>query len=173
MSPVIETSRLILRQPAAEDVASIVAGVGSYSVAHYLTVVPHPYDAAMATDWLATLPATPTPGNVAFAIELPGKGMIGCVTLIDKLGYWIAQPFWGQGFVTEAAAALLHWHFAGVGDRTVRSGAHRDNRASLAVQKKLGFSETSREMQFVVSQQREIEHIWTHLTYAAFKASGR
>lgn len=169
MSPVIETRRLRLRVPTLADAGAIAEGVGAYSVARYLTVVPHPYEPRMAAEWIATLPSEPTPDRAAFLVELAGRGVIGCVTIMDKLGFWIAQPFWGQGFVTEAAGALVHWHFAG-SDEPVRCGAHWDNKASLAVQKKLGFTEIGRTLRFVISQNRHIEHIDTRLTRPAYEA---
>jgi RimJ/RimL family protein N-acetyltransferase len=173
MSAVIETRRLVLRQPTHDDVPSIVHWIGDYAVARYLTQVPHPYVPAMAEEWLATLPAEPSPRNATFAVVLPGKGVIGVVSLDSMLGYWIAQPFWGQGFVTEAAAALLHWHFDNCDVVSANCGAHFDNKASLAVQRNLGFAETHREMKFAVAQNRDVEHIWTSVTRDAFKACGR
>jgi len=54
----------------------------------------------------------------------------------------------------------------------VPSGYHAGNAASAGVQRNLGFVESGRrEMRFVRSQQREVEHIDTTLTRAQFGAS--
>ncbi|MGB3337153.1 MAG: GNAT family N-acetyltransferase, partial [Devosia sp.] len=97
-------------------------------------------------------------------IELPGKGVIGCVSLINELGFWIARPHWHRGYVTEATAALLDWHFAGTDRDGVVSSAHHNNAASLAVQRKLGFIPTGHEMRFSQTLQHNVDHVVTRLS---------
>jgi RimJ/RimL family protein N-acetyltransferase len=159
----IRTQRLILRECTLADAPCYALGVGEYEVAKFLTPVPYPYSLAMAVDWLRQArPATPEQSMLI--IDLPGKGVIGCVSLINELGFWIARPHWNKGYVTEAATALLDYHFAGCDKDTVISSAHHDNIASLAVQKKLGFVPTRREMRFSQTLQRNVEHVVTTLS---------
>ena len=162
MTP-IRTERLILREPTLDDAPCYALGIGEYEVARFLTPVPYPYSLAMAVDWLRQArPATPE--RAMLIIDLPGKGVIGCVSLLDELGFWIARPHWNCGYVTEAATALLDWHFAGSDRDAVISSAHHNNVASLAVQKKLGFLPTGREMRFSQTLQHNVEHLVTSLT---------
>jgi RimJ/RimL family protein N-acetyltransferase len=56
-------------------------------------------------------------------------------------GSWLGQAHQGQGIGTEMRAAILHLAFAGLGARCATSGAFTDNRASLAVSRKLGYAE--------------------------------
>jgi RimJ/RimL family protein N-acetyltransferase len=168
MSTLLRTRRLTLRPQVTADTPHIVAGLGDFEVAKALTVVPYPYTAADANDWLHTVPAVPTPQGAVFSIDLPGVGMIGTMSIARELGYWIARKYWGRGFATEAAAALLAWRFAGLPGEIVRSSAHSWNRASLAVQNKLGFVETGVSRRFVRAQNRDVEHIETQLTAEAF-----
>jgi len=159
----IQTQRLILREASLDDAPCYALGVGEYDVAKFLTPVPYPYTLAMAIDWLRQArPATPE--RFMLVIELPGKGVIGCVSLINELGFWIARPHWNRGYVTEAATALLDWHFAGTERETVVSSAHHNNSASLAVQNKLGFVPTGREMRFSQTLQHNVDHVVTQLT---------
>lgn len=166
----IETARLVLRPPTKRDAPVITEALGNYGVAQFLTPVQHPYTLSLAHQWLRTMPAAPVPGDATFMVELAGKGPIGCVALNKELGFWIAQPFWGQGFVTEAARALLGWHFAHSDAASVPCSAHYNNRASLAVQKKLGFTRTGISQRFSAAQNRLVEHIETTLTRGAFEA---
>lgn len=130
----IRTQRLILRDATLDDAPCYALGVGEYEVARFLTPVPYPYTLAMAVDWLRQVrPASPE--RSLLVIELPGKGFIGCVSLLSELGFWIARPHWNRGYVTEAATALLDWHFAGTQSHVVVSSAQHNNAASLAVQK--------------------------------------
>lgn len=168
MTPII-TSRLILREPTLADAPCYALGVGEYEVTKFLTPVPYPYTLAMAVDWLRQAgPATPD--RSMLIIELPGKGVIGCVSLISELGFWIARPHWNKGYVTEAATALLDWHFAGTEAQSVPSSAHHNNAASLAVQRKLGFVPTAREMRFSQTLQHNVEHVVTTLSRQNWQA---
>ncbi|QQR36730.1 GNAT family N-acetyltransferase [Devosia oryziradicis] len=159
----IRTERLILRQPCLDDAPCYALGIGEYEVARFLTPVPYPYSLAMAVDWLRQArPATPQQSTLI--IDLPGKGVIGCVSLLSELGFWIARPHWNKGYVTEAATALLDWHFAGCDRDVVMSSAHHDNLASLAVQKKLGFVPARREIRFSQTLQHNVDHVVTTLS---------
>lgn len=162
MTP-IATKRLILREPSLDDAPSYALGVSEYEVARFLTPLPYPYTLAMAMDWLRQArPATPE--RSLLVIDLPGRGVIGCVSLLDELGFWIARPHWNRGYVTEAASALLDWHFADAEAAAVSCSAHHNNAASLAVQHKLGFVPTRREMRFSQTLQHNVEHVVTTLS---------
>jgi RimJ/RimL family protein N-acetyltransferase len=167
----IRTERLILREPDLDDAPCYALGIGEYEVARFLTPVPYPYSLAMAVDWLRQArPATPE--QALLIVDLPGKGVIGCVSLLNELGFWIARPHWNKGYVTEAATALLDWHFAGCDRELVLSSAHHNNAASLAVQRKLGFMPTGREMRFSQTLQHNVDHVVTTLSRAAWQARG-
>ena len=56
-----------------------------------------------------------------------------------ELGYWIGKPFWGQGFIPEAARELLRYAFEQLGMRAVWCGYYDGNDKSRRVQEKLGF----------------------------------
>ncbi|GLQ54320.1 GNAT family N-acetyltransferase [Devosia nitrariae] len=167
----LKTKRLVLRAPRLEDTDAIAEGVGDYEVARFLTAVPHPYSRKMARDWLAGAPQN-TPERNCFIIELEGSGLVGCISLLSELGYWIARPHWGKGLVTEAAARLISWHFTETQTEEMHSSAHVDNVASLAVQKKLGFVEHGRSYRFSQACQHNIEHVETRLTRSAFIERG-
>jgi RimJ/RimL family protein N-acetyltransferase len=167
----ISTPRLRLRPQTEADIPAIVAGLNDWEVARWLTVVPYPYTRADGDEWMARQ-KRPVPGSAHFAIELPGTGMIGVVTLDNELGYWLDRAQHGHGYMTESCVALLEWHFTALPEDVVPSGYHAGNAASAAVQRKLGFIETGeRDMRFVRSQQREVLHVGTSLTRAQFAAS--
>lgn len=167
----LATPRLRLRPQHASDIPAIIDGLNDWEVVRWLTVVPHPYTQADAEEWIGRQ-TTPTPGHAHFAIELGGNGLIGVVTLDSELGYWMQRRHQGHGYMTEACAALLEWHFTARPDDRVTSGYHVGNAASAAVQRKLGFvASGARDMRFVRSQGQEVEHIVTSLTRTRFEAS--
>lgn len=57
-----------------------------------------------------------------------------------ELGYWLGRPFWGRGYMPEAAAALLRRAFGELGMRAVWCGYYEGNDKSRRVQEKLGFA---------------------------------
>lgn len=56
-----------------------------------------------------------------------------------ELGYWLGQPFWGRGYMPEAASALIRYGFENLGMTTIWCGYYDGNRRSKRVQEKLGF----------------------------------
>ncbi len=172
MDVTLTTPRLVLRQPGPEDIDAIVEGLNDFEVTRFLTKVPYPYGAEDARWWLGTL--TPArPGDARFAIDLGGR-LIGIVGLEPQLGFWLDRRHHGRGLMTEAAAALLDWHFAAIPDDPVASAAHVGNEASRNVQSKLGFRETGiRTMSMTRALGREVEHVETSLTRADFEAARR
>lgn len=56
-----------------------------------------------------------------------------------ELGYWIAVPHWGNGYVGEASRAMLRYAFEQLNCPTVWCGAYEDNSKSRRAQEKLGF----------------------------------
>jgi len=165
----LATPRLILRAPRPDDAPGYALAVGDYEVARWLTPLPWPYTLAMAAEWLRQAPAN-TPERALFMVELPGRGLIGCVSLLSELGFWIARPHWGRGYATEAAAALIGWHFAGCAADAIACSAQRDNAASLRVQARLGFRAVGREQRFSQALQYNVDHVLSRLTRAGWLA---
>ena len=56
-----------------------------------------------------------------------------------ELGYWLGQPFWGRGYMPEAASALIRHGFEDLCMTTIWCGYYDGNRKSKRVQEKLGF----------------------------------
>lgn len=173
MSAALHTERLLIRPQDARDADVIVAGLSNFEVAKYLTPVPHPYLREDVEGWIEKLPATPDPTHAVFSIDLPGTGMIGSISIASELGYWIAQTHWGAGYATEAAEAVLRWFFDTADADAVSSSVHEDNIASLALQRKLGFTQTGASMRFARARNCDVRHIETRLTRTAFEERSR
>jgi ribosomal-protein-serine acetyltransferase len=84
-------------------------------------------------------------GSPAFAITVDGAaiGIIGLMRETDseyEIHYWLATERTGRGYVIEAAQAVLKWARDALGARRVVLHAGMDNRRSLAVADRLGFT---------------------------------
>ena len=57
-----------------------------------------------------------------------------------KLGYWLGKPFWGRGYMPEAAKEILRHGFEDLGMNVIWCGYYDGNQKSKRVQEKLGFT---------------------------------
>jgi RimJ/RimL family protein N-acetyltransferase len=165
----LETSRLVLRSARPDDAPCFALGVSDFAVARWLTPLPFPFTLAMASDWLRNAPRSGA-DRALFIVDLPGRGLIGCVTIGPELGFWIAKPHWGRGYGTEAAGAVIDWHFANSPSPVIASSAQHDNHVSLRLKARLGFVETGRDMRFSHALQHNVPHVLTALTRASWLA---
>ena len=173
--PVLTTRRLVLRPPRAEDAEPIARYLNDFAVSGNLARVPYPYHVSDARAWLRTRRPDLPPAEMNFSIEAAGLGYVGHVGYHAAgsgpvIGYWLGRPFWGQGIMTEAAEACLDWFFATSAAPAVYSGVFHFNAASLAIQRKLGFTETGRSSLLCLARGVEVEHIDTQLTRSVWKA---
>ena len=86
-----------------------------------------------------------------------------------NLGYWLGQPYWGRGYMSEAVRGFIALVFATIPDDTLYSGAFADNAASLRIQEKLGFRHDGDAPLFSNPHGKEMPHIGTVLTRATFR----
>ena len=75
------------------------------------------------------------------AIELKLNGHTDMTERDDEceLGYWLGKPFWGRGYMPEAARELLRRGFEDLGMTTIWCGYYDGNHKSKRVQEKVGF----------------------------------
>jgi RimJ/RimL family protein N-acetyltransferase len=141
--PVLVTERLVMRQPREADAPALVQLANNRRVAEMLARMPHPYGEREGRTFIA-LEKTRRTGAV-YALTLSGSDtFIGCagLNLTDRgleLGYWIGQPYWGRGFATEAAHALVDLAFDATPVAVLHASCRVINPASRRVIHKCGF----------------------------------
>ncbi len=88
-----------------------------------------------------------------YAIFLKEKNvLVGCINLKFKdssnlavknseaeLGFWVGEPFWGNGFSSEACFAILEYGFLELNLKKIWASSMVSNVKSFSLQKKLGF----------------------------------
>lgn len=152
MSDCIITPRLVLRQYAPQDAARIAALIGDINIARWLLHVPHPYS---ASDAAAFIDRNAGDCPHVYAITLQGA-IVGGVSIKGGLGYWLGKAFWGFGYATEAARALVAQYFA-AGATGLTSGHILGNSASRKVLGKLGFVDTHVEQAHCAATQTPVQ----------------
>ena len=146
---ILETERLILRPWAETDAESLYEYAKDPAVGPVAGWPPH-----KSVDESLDVIKNVLTGAQCYAIcEKAGNKAIGSIELklcghtdmTEKedeceLGYWLGKPFWGKGYMPEAARELLRHGFETLGMTTVWSGYYGGNDNSKRVQDKLGFA---------------------------------
>jgi RimJ/RimL family protein N-acetyltransferase len=142
--PVLATARLILRAPRSEDASAIASLANDQRIAANTTRIPHPYGVTDAEQFIAA--ARRRHGEASFVIARDDAviGVCGVDCRDDgiELGYWLGVPYWGRGFATEAARALIDYAFDDLQHDTLQAGARVTNPASRRVLEKCAFQWT-------------------------------
>jgi ribosomal-protein-alanine N-acetyltransferase len=147
---VLETERLIFRPHEPGDLGAYCAMEQDPEVRRYVGGAPRTREAAEARFQGALQPvrdrlrlwATVLKANGAYIgrcgvyshiqhdTPIPGEGV---------LAFYLARPYWGQGFATEAGSAFVHYGFAELGLEKIVTIVQAGNQASLRVLEKLNF----------------------------------
>ena len=144
-TPVLETERLVLRAPRLEDAKAVVTLANDRRVAENTARIPHPYRQADADEWITGVTAGAC--KETFLITLGGAPIGACgLDMRDaptpELGYWLGAQYWGHGFATEAARAVIDYAFEHLEHDALQAGARVSNPASRRVLEKCGFQWT-------------------------------
>jgi RimJ/RimL family protein N-acetyltransferase len=143
------TERLLLRPGWIEDAPALARAIGEEAVVRNLATAPWPYGEEAARAFLNRPVATTEPRFLIFARTGGAPRLVGGCGISPapggelELGYWIARPYWGLGFATEAGRQLVRIARA-MGLPRLTAGHFTDNPASGAVLRKLGFRPTGK-----------------------------
>ena len=138
------TPRLLLRPGFPEDAPALAAAMSDRAIARNLAVVPWPYTLRDAEAFLASPRDPVLPSFLIFERTEAAPRLIGSCGLgrrpsgAVEMGYWIARPFWGRGFASEACTALIDIART-LGLSRLEASHFIDNPASARVLDKLGF----------------------------------
>jgi RimJ/RimL family protein N-acetyltransferase len=133
---VLLTPRLVLRPKDLDDAEPIHAMVSDWEVVRWTASWPWPPGWAFTDERMRD--NQPDEGLIA-SILRDGE-VIGMASVVGaELGYMLVPNAWGQGFATEACAALLDLSFATTNWLAIQADVFVGNDASLRVLGKLGF----------------------------------
>jgi RimJ/RimL family protein N-acetyltransferase len=125
----------------------LAAAIGDEAIVRHLATHPWPFTLRDAEAFLARPRDPVLPSLLVFERTDAAPRLIGSCGLgrrpsgAVEMGYWIARPFWGRGFATEACKALIDMARA-IGLSRVEGSHFIDNPASARVLEKLGFTST-------------------------------
>lgn len=145
--PTLLTHNLVLRPLRIDDAARIVELAGNWSVARNTRRIPFPYTEELAKQFISEQRSAFNKGQEwTWAIcQKDGLALIGCVGVVfedelgAELGYWLGEPYWGQGYATEASRAVIDHVFSTCTLWEMNARHLFSNQASGRVLTKLGF----------------------------------
>jgi [ribosomal protein S5]-alanine N-acetyltransferase len=143
--PPLQTERLVLRMFTLEDTADLYAYARNPIVGQMAGWTPH----RSMEDSRQIVHQFINHGDVWAIVEKKSGRVIGSIGLhadgkrdVEKtrmLGYVLGEPYWGQGYATEAAEAALRYAFGDLGCPLVSVFHTPQNDRSKRVIQKLGF----------------------------------
>ncbi|QQR36731.1 GNAT family N-acetyltransferase [Devosia oryziradicis] len=147
----ITTDRLVLTTPTLAHVPDIARLANNQRIYEVMARLPFPYTEADARFFVEEI--VPSQDETCYAITRDGvfMGIVGLTYHGDsapQLGYWLGEEYWGRGFATEAACAVVAAAKA-AGVPALRSRALVGNAGSRNVLRKTGFAEIAHETETI------------------------
>ncbi len=144
--PVLVTERLVLRAPHVEDMDTIADLANNRHISAMMQKMPYPFSRKHAAEFILRSVAGEM-GYCVYAITLGENGrFIGTCGIEERddgegleISFWIGQPYWRQGFATEAVASLIDAAFRATDIDELYVSSFAANKASLRVIEKSGF----------------------------------
>jgi RimJ/RimL family protein N-acetyltransferase len=141
-----ELPEVLIREWKREDLEPLVAQADNIKVWNNLrNYFPHPYTKENGQAWLDTVIGASPIVNLAIQADGELAGGIGLILNGDvyqksaELGYWLGEPFWGQGIATEAVRQMVEYGFYYFDIVRMYAEVFENNKASMRVLEKNGF----------------------------------
>ncbi len=144
---VIRTGRLILKCPVDVEIKRLVHLANNRAIAENLATMPYPYTEKDALEWLERKTESRIGGKLfSIHLDIPGEPFIGTAGYgpmkeggNPEIGYWIGEPYWGEGYGSEAARAIIDFAFEEDDVVVLEGGARITNVNSRRLLEKCGF----------------------------------
>ena len=144
---IIEGERCTLCSWAERHIEALSAIANNRNVwINVRDMFPHPYTKADAQWWVNHCMKNPV-NTLPLAIEVDGE-LVGATGLewgigerkhSAEIGYWVGEPYWGQGIASDAVAAMCRYGFEERGTVRIFAEVFAPNVASARVLEKNGF----------------------------------
>lgn len=144
----IELGKYAIRDWGKGDARAIAKYANNRNIAMWLRDgFPYPYALSDAQAFLSVVLHQEVRTAFAIATAREAIGGIGLEFGKDvhrftaELGYWLGEPFWGRGIMTEAVRHFTAWAFENFAVYRIYATAFDGNAASIRVLEKAGFQQ--------------------------------
>ncbi|MCK8060646.1 MULTISPECIES: GNAT family N-acetyltransferase [unclassified Fusibacter] len=147
----LETDRLIIRDHVKEDLQTLHGLISDKEIMFYIQDIMTETIEGSQMNLQVALEENEHPDRTKYFFAVIEKssneyvGEIGYTKLLEnsegnvmELGYFTNKRFWGKGYVTEAAKAVVDYAFAELDTLKIETGCNAQNKGSEAVMIKLG-----------------------------------
>ena len=170
----ITTPRLVLRSLRPEDAQPLAIMIGNWNVIRWLSRPPFPYTLADAEAFIIDTITARLPAGCTRAAITRDEDLIGIVSIEPReaspeLGYWLGESHWGNGYMSEAAAALVARYFAATTPDILHSGHFVGNHGSACILARLGFEVVEQGQVFSRPQAKSVADTRMTLTRTRFR----
>jgi len=162
----METSFGLIRPWREDDRPALVKYANDRDVwLNLRDAFPHPYTEASAAGFLEMVARQNPTTFFAIATLDEAIGGIGVSPGADvhrltaELGYWLARPFWGKGFMTEAVAKFSEFAFEAFHLVRIYAEPYATNDPSCRVLEKAGFALEGRLRASVIKDGRILDQL--------------
>jgi [ribosomal protein S5]-alanine N-acetyltransferase len=139
-----------LRRWKHGDEAALVKYANNYNVwRNVRDSFPHPYTWEAAQEWVRICQQEEMATVFAIEIDNEAVGAVGIIPQRDiyrknaEIGYWLGEPFWGQGIMPAAVKEMCHYAFQNFDLQRLYAGVFEYNTASMRVLEKAGFERSA------------------------------
>lgn len=141
----INTLRLILRRYSNEDVLKVYAVINNDNIAKNMLRMPYPYPIEQIPIWFHFIERNEFyKRGYEYGIFNKQKEYIGHIGLVNRdkdraeLTYFVGEPYWNQGYATEAVKAMIDFGFTNLKLEHIEARCLATNAASARVMEKGG-----------------------------------
>lgn len=140
--------KVTIRRWNREDAADLAESLSNPKVqANLRDGLPYPYTEKDALEYIDAMLAADPQKTFAFAIDVDGKavGSIGAFrqgnihNRTAEVGYYVGEPYWGKGIMTQALMQLCDYIFANTDILRLYAEPFAYNNGSRRVLEKSGF----------------------------------
>ena len=137
---------ITIRKWTTDDIPSLAKYANNINIWNNLrNYFPHPYTEEQAKAWIERVVDEVPIVNLAIDLDGEAIGGIGLILNSDvymysaEIGYWIGEPFWGQGIATEAIRQMIDYTFYYFDIVRIYAEVFENNKASMRALEKNGF----------------------------------
>lgn len=164
----IETDRLFLRLFTESDAKDVSILCNNYNIYKNTLHLPYPYSMEDARSWIKNHSDNfNNEKSFEFAVtdKLTGE-LYGAIALSNnsnfnhgEIAYWVGEKYWGNGYTTEAAGAILEFAFNKRQHNKVFARCFHSNPASSRVIEKIGMKKEGILREHVIKENAYVDLI--------------
>lgn len=163
---IIELEKCTVRSYRSSDAESLARYANNRKIwLNLRDAFPHPYTVDDARNFIDAAKNKDPETYFAICSDTEAIGGIGFTLHADverisaEIGYWLGEPFWGKGIVTEALMATTQYAISTHGLCRVYAVPYETNKASFRVLEKAGYQLEGRMKKSALKDNRVIDQL--------------